>query len=757
MAAVLLTGSAVAAAPSPTSGQVDPRAAAQTARRLGLPANGPDFMYKPAPLLPQLQNRDPRFKASPTMVSGTEEYVDGEYSYTDFVYDDDATTYPDKSDRTTPEWSRYGGNAADLFEFRLSTRGTDLAVRFTLNTLMARDSTIMTVAFDRDRSSTTGGRILPRDPGMPFPGTDDVLTTWGTGAEWSTWTGMGWVTKSLRVVTDLEANQLTVSVPQSVARPTGKWRATLATGLYDAKTGGWLNLPGATTQSPTAAVPKIVNLGFRFNEVPKPQKPGISLTQVVDKDPEDPGTGAPYTKQSAALAAAEPTRFSHVIDFDLLRSRGARDNVPEHGLMYRVLPSRMKTVLTASDANPVDGNPALLGEGKDLTSLNAIMLSPLSPYAVYVPSGYQRGKPEPFTFFLKCDGCQYYDLYSGGTTQSLGEDRNSIVVMPSARGKSGFYVGHLEADVLESWADVARHYTLDPTRSSISGGSGGGGGAYRIALLWPHLFARVAPLVPPMCRGLWTGVYCTGGAETVLANWAENLRNLPVFHVADSASELTFYPGSVQLVQGLPNDGFNSFDELGYRYRLWSMATDHVGAALVNAAPIVEFLGQNQIEPEPFHVTYVRMPSNDVPAIGLVHNRAYWLSGIELRDKNKAAAGRLPCTDVHGHPCPPLGRGVIDAVSLGFGKSDPTSKLYVQPGIANGYVPVAYTETQRVWSEPGTVPKENRLVIHADNISAITIDPIAARVACDVKLDVKSDGPIKVTLAGCSGGPRTIA
>jgi hypothetical protein len=321
--------------------------------------------------------------------------------------------------------------------------------------------------------------------------------------------------------------------------------------------------------------------------------------------------------------------------------------------------------------------------------------------------------------------------------------------MPSARGKSGFYVGHLEADVLESWADVARNFTLDPTRPSISGGSGGGGGAYRLSLLWPHLFARSAPLVPPMCRGLWTGVYCTGGAETVLANWAENARNLEIFHVADGASELTFYPGSVQLVHGLPNDGFNSFDELGYRYRLWTLASDHVGAALVNAAPIVEWLGQHQIEPEPFHVTYVRMPSNDVPQIGLVHNRAYWLSGIELRDKTKAAEGRLPCVTRQGEQCTPLGRGVIDAVSLGFGKSDPTSKLYVQPGIANGYAPIAYVETQRVWSDPGKVRKENRIVIKAKNIAAITIDPAAARVSCNVKLDIQSDGPLKVTLIGC--------
>src|SRR5437660_630573 len=42
------------------------------------------------------------------------------------------------------------------------------------------------------------------------------------------------------VTTDLEANQITVIVPRTVSDPHGAWRATLAAGLYDPTTGGWL-------------------------------------------------------------------------------------------------------------------------------------------------------------------------------------------------------------------------------------------------------------------------------------------------------------------------------------------------------------------------------------------------------------------------------------------------------------------------------------------------------------------------------------
>jgi hypothetical protein len=379
-------------------------------------------------------------------------------------------------------------------------------------------------------------------------------------------------------------------------------------------------------------------------------------------------------------------------------------------------------------------------------------LSPLQPYALYVPTGYDPTRPSPFTYFLHCDGCFYWDLDDPGNAavDTMGEDRNSLLAMPMGRGKSGFYVGHEEYDVLEVWADVARHYTLDPTRPAITGGSGGGHGAYRIGLLWPHLFASDLPLVPGMCRGLWTGVYCTGGYETVLAHWAENARNLRIFQIADSASELTFYPGTVQLVQGLPGDGFNSFEELGYAYRLWSLASDHVLAAAVYPGPVTEFLGEFQIDPTPFHVTYVRMPSNDVAEIGLIHNRAYWLSGIELRDPNVSGPAGLPCFTVHGQPCAPLSRGVIDAISLGFGKSDPTSTQYVTPGVTSGPVPDPYVETRRVYNEPGIVPVENRITIKATNIGSLTIDPAAAHVNCNVKLDVDSDGPIDIKLLGCA-------
>ena len=685
----------------------------------GLPPNGPDVLYSMPLEIPQVRHHDPRFVAPFEMVSGTERYVDGEYLYTDYVYDDEGYAYPDD-----PNLEVYAHNSADLFEFRMSTRGDDLLVRFAMNTLLVEDSTIATLAFDTDRDPATGSSTLPRDPGLPFPGTDQVLTTWGTGAEWSRWNGSAWDTVSLKVSTDIEANQITVAVPPSVAVPAGRWSATLATGVYDPETEGWL-MPGATSGGGLGTIPigggsSVVNLGFRFDGTqpyPRPQN-----------TPSDPSVG-----QNDALAAGEPTRYANTIDFDLLYDGGERDNVPTHGMMYRLFVSRMQSVMVSTDGRPENGVLRFFDEGQDVTSLHGRYLSPIQPYALYVPPGYIPDRPAPMTFFLTCDGCYYWNMNDQGNpyVSWLGVARDSLVLSTGHRGKSGFYVGQHEFDAFEAWNDVARHFVLDAARPSVTGGSGGAYGAYRLALLHPHLFARAAAIAPAQCRGLWTIVTCSTGEETVLANWTENARHIPIFHVADMLSELTFGPGQYQTAMGQPINGYNSLESLGYEYKFWGVVGDHVTVALTEP-PVTEWLGQHVIEPEPFHVTFARMPATDLPEIGLLHDRAYWLSEIQVRDDSDF-----------------LAKGVIDAVSYGFGRSDPSSSQSQGAGVSG---PAAYVEFERIYGESGEVPVENRITIEATNIGHVTIDPVAAHVDCDVVIEIISDGPVQVDLVGCPGG-----
>src|SRR4029077_1896093 len=174
-------------------------AAASIARAGSLPSvpsgarPGPDVLYAPPPVAPQLENRNPRFTAPPLLVSGQEAYVAGEYLYQDFLYDDYGSDTdgqgatglsPRVGDIKYPtNTARYGGNAADIVELRIAVAADSVAYRITLNTLLEADSTIVVVAFDTDHNVATGTSTLPRDPGAPFPGTDEANKVWGTGAE----------------------------------------------------------------------------------------------------------------------------------------------------------------------------------------------------------------------------------------------------------------------------------------------------------------------------------------------------------------------------------------------------------------------------------------------------------------------------------------------------------------------------------------------------------------------------------------------
>ena len=113
------------------------------------PRPGPDLLYEPRPVAPQLTNRKP-FKAKPILVSGTTAYRKGEFLYQDFLYDDTGaqSTVDPRDPRTAgnlfskpngtytyPTAEGYANNAADLVELRVKRLRRATAFRVTLNTL----------------------------------------------------------------------------------------------------------------------------------------------------------------------------------------------------------------------------------------------------------------------------------------------------------------------------------------------------------------------------------------------------------------------------------------------------------------------------------------------------------------------------------------------------------------------------------------------------------------------------------------------
>lgn len=693
-------------------------------RTPGVPQGGPGALYAPPPKLPMTSNRDPRFRAPFNLVSGSERYVGGEYTYTGYAYDDDESTYPN-------DFARYANNSANLVEFRIAPYRRGTLYRFTFLTLLHKDTTLATVAFNTDEDDSTGSATLPKDPGLPFPGTDQVLTTWGTGASWSVWDGSRWRHRPLRVRTDLTSNQMTIAVPHRVVRPAGAWTATLATGIYDPATKGWMDIAAASRNTTN-----IVNLGFRFNETRETRNGTTSSS-----DPTNFYNLAPWEHQSMALKAGTPTVFAHPLRFDWLRRGKAWNNIPNRGAFLRMAPSflaggtantgNVPSGISWVDALGTEGTTVVhefRTEGKDRSAWETQYYSPLHPYVIYIPEHYEPGIPSRLTFWLHPDGGEYYGF---GTTFDIpkvwGDARNSIMIDPLARSYTNFFLQEQEQALFEVWNDVARHYTLDPDRTVAAGGSGGGFGAYNLGTMWPQLFASVVSLVPGGQRGIYIPGVSDG--NTVLNDWLPNLRNLPVYHLSDMFSELTFYPGNVQNALG-PSQLGNSLEQLKYRYLFKSVAKDHLLIDF-DRPHVASWMGDRKVEQRPFHVTYVRQPSNDTPAAGIVHNKAYWLSNIEIRDNSERVA-----------------KGTIDAVSHGFGLTDADTQLET-PIVYTDSPGNIYATVERTWGPFKPARREDKLVINATNIRAVTIDARAARLTCDAEIQVISDGPIEIRLKGC--------
>ena len=175
----LLAASLMSASPAAAGADTDPAQASLPTVSSG-ERPGPAVLYAPEPDLPQLQNRHDWFDAPYLRVSGAERYMNGEYQYTDHLYDDygadtdssgGSSLTESAGDFSYPaDRARYGDNAADLFELRIARRDDGMRVRFSLNTLLADDTTIAFLAFDADDDDATGSATIPHNPGAPLPG-----------------------------------------------------------------------------------------------------------------------------------------------------------------------------------------------------------------------------------------------------------------------------------------------------------------------------------------------------------------------------------------------------------------------------------------------------------------------------------------------------------------------------------------------------------------------------------------------------------
>ena len=148
-------------------------------------------------------------------------------------------------------------------------------------------------------------------------------------------------------------------------------------------------------------------------------------------------------------------------------------------------------------------------------------------YALYVPRDLDTSRKYPLVVSLHAEDSspQVCLMRVFGQVNRLADgslaplrffrapDVEVIVACPLARGTMG-YEGIAERDVYDVLADVERRLPVDEDRVYLTGVSMGGGGALRLALTRPDVWAAVALVCPSLPAGL----------ETLIPNAA----NLPV-------------------------------------------------------------------------------------------------------------------------------------------------------------------------------------------------------------------------------------
>ncbi len=327
-------------------------------------------------------------------------------------------------------------------------------------------------------------------------------------------------------------------------------------------------------------------------------------------------------------------------------------------------------------------------------------------YGLYIPEELV-GPRVPLTFWLHWRGGKANSAaaWTPRVMTQMGDYLGGIVVSPSARGTSSWYLGRGHADVLEVWRDIHRLFPVDANRTYVSGYSMGGFGSYLFGLLYPDRFAAAFVIVGPPTCGLWLGASdpvgqdeCTtdeigvdeSAARLLLYPLVSNALNLPyaIFHGTDD--ELVPVSGVTTMAARFFQQG------LRFRYYLFPGYEHYTFAVMDQWAEGSAYLESFTRDPNPRAVSYTLDPSmqSAIEQIQMPEGRqlrldadgAYWIDGMAVADDGssgsivaenladpEAVPGTLPEGGVAslGHSTPYLMEGlswtaVEDQTSNGF-------------------------------------------------------------------------------------------
>jgi dienelactone hydrolase len=673
--------------------------------------------HKRAPVAYVADGSLKEWRGSPTYLAGRSQVSRGELIYTDYLFDDygpdlnggpdtpafRSTLAPTNGDYRYPDDpARYGYNAADLRELRIAADANALHALIGLETMKVADAAIATIAIDTDGNASTGAAEWPDGAGIATPGADRFITTWGTGAHVVDAAGKS---TTVRTAVNLDENAIEVDVPADLLGAiSGNARVWVVTGLDKAGGGGFeAQKNGATA---------VFNVGFRGDD---------DWPRLIDHWGEH--------EQSQTLAKRDVSAFARKLDYAALRARQTIPFDVKPGFYDRTFRSKYHY---GEGIDLKQSTPG--GDGTTSGTAAPMFLSDWQTYGIYIPKGYDPAKPAALLLdghSLDVNHNEYRDVAPKQYTQ-LGDDRGSIVFTPLARGIDTWYLDAGFADVMEAWDDVKAHYAVDDDRTSITGYSMGGYMTYRLGLLMPDRFARASVWVGPPAYSIWpyplpiqsTPDWLVPGNTNQIVR---NALNLPYEITSGNADELVPIAGVQHQVDTMMAAG----DDVTFHRHF---ADDHLSFILADEwATTKRFLGDAHIDHSPVEVRYRRYPSMDLPKYGFKFDKAYWVSGLDVRDAKAADSF-----------------GEIDAVTYALGGHEralSAPEILLEVGTA-GLTPAIETAQHVVAGK--AIEQRNGFRATFTNLSAATLDTatMGLDLGSPIVADLHGDGALTLTLRG---------
>ncbi len=594
---------------------------------------------------------------------GMHEVCAGALWYRDYVLDDYGA---DSNPATATGDAVYPAGkerTADLVDLKVRIEGAELVARFELNALFAQDDAVAALAIDTDNDLATGGGEWP-GVGIRSDGWD-VFVSAARGSP--------------------ETNLIELRIPTP---PGAAWRLQAVTAQRDGT---------------------VMNVAFR----------GTQETGTWWDD-----------AQAAALAAGDVSEFGACVETADLRNGATRAAAVAPGLHQRVYVSDF-TLPPGEGANYTAPVPGRFGATGAICQQAYAVFGRYQPYGIYLPD---QPAPHGLQFALHGCGANHTSLIANSNLQQrFGEDLNRIIVVPEGRGPTGFYFDLSEADVLDAWRDVLDTYPVDEDRVFMGGYSMGGYGSMRFSAMYPDRFAGAAnwvgftghagnnPVTEQPVEELGPPIPRLGpDAAGNVVNFVGNLRHVPMASLYAGADELV----AVWTWTAL-RDEFLSH-EVPFEFFAHPLAEHFTLAGFADWRKEAAYTHDLVRVKNPSRVTYRYEPWADAPALGIVHDRAYWLRDIRARN-----AERNDYADV-------------DLQTFACGGDAP---VYAT-GARTGVDPVPWVSDYREVIGTQPLAAAPRIEGTLGNVASLTLD---ADATCakgrPVAYRIQTDGPVTLRLS----------